>query len=87
MWTGRSSKLCRRLLSGGIKLVSEISGYLIADFRMTPDMIVEHLDVFKGHLSGPLTGGEAVVMQAFRFECAKEALHRRIVPTVSLPTH
>lgn len=83
----KSSRLCRRLFSVGIKLVSEINGYLIADFRMTPDTIVEHLDVFKGHLPGLLTGGKAIVMQAFRFERAKEALHRRIVPAVSLPTH
>ena len=45
---------------------------------MTPDTIVKHLDVFKDDLSGLLTGGEAVMMQAFRFERAKEALHRRI---------
>lgn len=72
-WTGKSSRLCRRLLSVGIKLVSEISGYLIADFRMTLDTIVEHLDVFKGHLPGLLTGGKAIVMQAFPFERAKSS--------------
>jgi len=32
------------LLPSGVKLVSEISGYLVADFRMTSDTIVEHLD-------------------------------------------
>ena len=54
---------------------------------MTPDTIVEHLNVFKDHLLGLLTGGEAVMMQTFRFERAKETLHWRIVPTVSFATH
>ncbi len=45
---------------------------------MTPDTTVEHLDVFKDYLPVLLTGGKAVVMQAFRFERAKEALHRRV---------
>jgi hypothetical protein len=66
------------LLSAGVKLVSEIREYLIADFRMTSNTILEHLDVFKDHLPSLLTGGIAVVMQAFRFEHAKEALHRCI---------
>ena len=74
-------------MSVGIKLVSEIRGHLIADFRMAPDTVVEHLDVFKDYLPSLLTGGKAVVMQAFRFERAKEALHRRIVPAISPPTH
>ena len=65
-------------------LGSEVGGYLVADFRMTPDTIVKHLDVFKDDLSGLLTSCEAVMMQAFRFERAKEALHWRIVPAVSV---
>jgi len=52
------------LLPAGIKLASAISGRLIADFRMTPDTIVEHLDVFEDHLPSLLTGGKAVVMKA-----------------------
>jgi hypothetical protein len=52
------------LLPAGVKLVSEISGYLIANFRMTPDAIVEHLNVFKDHLPSLLTSGKAVVMSA-----------------------
>ena len=64
----------------GIKLVSEIGGRLIADFRVTPDTIVKHLDVFKNHLPGVFTRGEAIVMQAFGFQCAKETFHRRIAP-------
>jgi hypothetical protein len=31
-------------LPGGIKLDSEISRYYVADFRMTSDAIVKHLD-------------------------------------------
>jgi hypothetical protein len=49
-------------LPAGIELVSEISGDLIADFRMMSDTIVKHLDVFKDHLPSLLTGGKAVVM-------------------------
>ena len=54
---------------------------------MTPDTILKHLDVFKDHLPDLFTGGKAVVMQTFRFERAKEALHWRIVPAVSFSTH
>lgn len=75
------------MLLAGVKLVSEISRDLVAYFRMAPDTIVEHLDVFKDHLPRLLAGGKAVVMQAFRFERAKEALHRGIVPAVSFPAH
>ena len=38
---------------------------------MTPDTIVEHLNVFKDHLLGLLKSGEAVMMQTFHFERAK----------------
>lgn len=65
-------------MPAGIKLVSEIRGGLITNIRMTPDTIVEHLDVFKNHLPSLLTAGKAVVMQTFHFERAKETLHRRI---------
>jgi hypothetical protein len=54
-------------------LVSEIRGYSIANFRMTSDAIVEHLDVFKDHLPSMLTVGKAVVMRAFRLERTKIA--------------
>ena len=60
-----------RLFLAGIKLVGEVGGYLIADFRMTPNTLVKHLDVFKDHLPGLLPGSEAIMMQAFRFECTK----------------
>lgn len=43
---------------------------------MAPDAIVKHLDVFEDHPPGPLTGSETVVMQAFRFDRAREAGHR-----------
>jgi hypothetical protein len=54
---------------------------------MTLDAIVKHLDVFKDHGSCLLTSGKAVVMQAFCFERAKEALHRCIVPVAAFPAH
>jgi hypothetical protein len=63
---GKSFELCRRSLPAGIELVNKISRNLIADLRMTSDAIVKHLDVFKYHLPGLLTGGKAIVMQAFR---------------------
>jgi YVTN family beta-propeller protein len=66
------------LLPASVKLVSEISEHLIADFRMTPDTIVDRVDVSKDHLPSLLTGDRAVVMQAFRFERAKEVLYRCI---------
>ncbi len=65
-------------MPAGIKLVSEIRGGLITNIRMTPDTIVEHLDVFKNHLPSLLTVGKAIVMQTFHFERTKETLHRRI---------
>jgi hypothetical protein len=36
---GKSSGLCRRLFPVGIKLVSEVSGYLIVGCRMAPDAL------------------------------------------------
>lgn len=66
------NNICHGLLHAGVKLVSEISRYLVAYFHMTSNTIVEHLDVFKDHLPGLLTGGKTVVMQTFRFDCAKK---------------
>ena len=54
---------------------------------MTPDSVVKNLNVFKDYLLGLFTSSEAVMMQAFRFVRAKETLHWRIVPAVSLATH
>jgi hypothetical protein len=59
------------LFPAGVKLVSEVGWDLVAYFCMTPDTIVKHLNLFKDHLLGLLTGGEAVLMQAFQFEAAK----------------
>jgi len=64
---GKSSALCRKLL-----LAREISGCLIANFRMMPDALVKHLDVFKDDLPGLLACSKVVVMQAFRFERTKK---------------
>ena len=42
---GQVMQLSRKWLPAGVKPVGEIGGYLIADFRMTTDTIVEHLDI------------------------------------------
>jgi hypothetical protein len=60
---------------------------LIAFSHDVANTIVVHLDVFKDHLPGLFTGGKAVVMQTFRFERAKEALHRRIDAPMSSNYH
>ena len=47
---------------------------------MAANAIVKHFDIFKDDLPCLLTLGEAVMMQAFRLQRAKEAFHRRVVP-------
>ena len=47
---------------------------------MSANAIVKHLDIFKDDLPSLLTRGEAVMMQAFCLQRAKEAFHRRIAP-------
>jgi len=42
-------------------------GYLIANFRMTPDAIVKHLDILKRDLFGFCSGFKSVVMQTLGF--------------------
>ena len=68
---GQVDWIMQQIVSCRHKLVGEVGGYLIADFRMAPNAIVKHLDVFKDHLPGLLPGSEAIMMQAFSFECTK----------------
>ena len=68
-FSGRASHLdYARYLTVGVKLLSEISRYLIADFCMTTGAIIEHLDIFKDRPPRLFTGGETVVMQALRLQ-------------------
>jgi hypothetical protein len=68
-------------------LLRVVGGYLILNSGMTPDAIVEHLDVLKYNLLCVITGFKFEVMQAFRFERAKKTFHWGIVPTVAFTTH
>ena len=76
---GQVTELCRDFIAG-VTLLCELSRYLVADFCMTANAIVKHLDIFKDDLSRLLPCGEAIMMQAFRLQRAKEAFHRRIAP-------
>ena len=42
---------------------------------VTPDAVVEHLDILKHDPPCVITGFKPIVMQAFSLGCAKEALH------------
>jgi hypothetical protein len=52
-----------------------------------PNAVVEHLDLIKRDWPCMIKGFKFEVLQAFRFERAKEALHWRIVYTVAFATH
>jgi len=71
----------------GVTLEGEFRWNLVANLCVTTDAIVEHLDVLEHDLLGLLTSLEAIVVQAFGFDRAKEAFHRRVVPAASFTTH
>jgi hypothetical protein len=71
----------------GAELSSAISRCSVANLCMTPDAVVEHLDVFKDHLPGLLMAPKAVMMQTLSLDRAKETFHRRIIPTVFFAAH
>ena len=47
---------------------------------MTPDAVIEHLNVLKHNLPRMVTGFKFEVMQAFSFKRAEETFHRCVVP-------
>ena len=49
--------------------------------------VVEHFDVFADLSNSLLPGTIFLMMDQFRLECAEEALHRSVVPTVPFATH
>ena len=69
---GQVVRLCSSLLSVAIKLFSEISWYLVADFGVATDTIVKNLDVLEDYLACLFAAFKAVVMQAL---CLERALY------------
>ena len=59
----------------------------IVDFAVSPDAVVEHLNVLKDDEFYFFTGCKSVMLQTLRLDLAKETLHRRIVPTIAASTH
>ena len=74
-----------------------VGGYLVLNRGMTPDAVVEHLDVLKYNLLCLIAGFKFEMMQAFGFERAEETFHGprpprrpapwRIIPAVAFTTH
>ncbi len=59
----------------------------IAQCRVNPLAIVEHLDVFKEIVLGLGTSLVVAVMNQLGFQGTKEALHRRVIITVTGTAH
>ena len=59
----------------------------IAQARMDPLAVVEHLDVFKDVALGLATRQVVAVMNPFGFQGAKVAPHHRVIITVAGATH
>lgn len=62
--------------------LSEVGKYLIVDFRMSTNTIVNHLNILKDHFASLSSGFEFVVAQTRGFERAKESLHRSMMRTL-----
>ena len=64
-----------------------VGGYLVLNRGMTPDAVVEHLNVLKHNLPCMITGLKFEVMQAFSFERAEEASRADRPAYCALPSH
>src|SRR5712692_480252 len=65
----------------------ELGWGVIAEGRVTTHPIVEHFDVLEDFLPRFFTREVTPMMDQFLLECAEEALHAGVVPTVALATH
>ena len=91
--------LCSNLKFIFVELVCVVGGRPVLNCGMSPNAIVEHLDVIEYNLLCLITGFKLIVMQAFCFERAKETFHGpgprpprrpapwRVVPAVAFSTH
>ena len=59
----------------------------IVQGRVSPDPIVEALNIFKGSLPSLSSRLKAFTVKAFPFEAVKEALHGSIVVTIAGTAH
>src|SRR5712692_1037790 len=65
----------------------ELGWGVIAEGRVTTHPIVEHFDVLEDFLPRFFTREVTPMMDQFLLECAEEALHASVVPTIALATH
>ena len=54
---------------------------------MASDAIIKHLNIFKRHTFSIGSGFEFVMRQTLGFQCAKEALHRCVIPAIAFTAH